>query len=81
MSRRHLGATGVIRVDHWHCDLIGDQKTMTRLTSLIRECSLSGEDRVRRFGKYQLQSMLKRILDLGVEELGPISSLEPFLIT
>jgi len=68
VSRHHLGETGVIRVDHWHCDLIGDKNTMTRLTSLIRERSLKGEDRIRRFTKYQLQLMIQWILDLGVEE-------------
>src|SRR5262249_28585948 len=68
VSRRHLGETGIIRVDYWHCDLIGDKNTLTRLTALIRDRSLKGEDRVRRFNKYQLQLIVKRIIDLGVED-------------
>jgi hypothetical protein len=68
ISRRHLGETGVIRVDHWHCDLLGDKNAMGRLISRIRERSLKGEDRVRRFNRYQLQLIIERILDLGVEE-------------
>ena len=37
VSLCQLGETGVISVDHWHRDLIGDRGTMTRLTSLVRE--------------------------------------------
>lgn len=68
VDRRHLGQTGVVKVDHSHCDLFGDKNTMTRLISWIRERSLKGEDRVRRFNKYQLRIMIERILDMGHEE-------------
>lgn len=36
VSRRHLGETGVVGVDHRHCDLIGGKETMTRLAALIQ---------------------------------------------
>jgi len=68
LSRRHLGETGVVAVDHRHCDLIGDKSTMARLTSLIRGRALEGEDRIRRFNRYQLKLMIERILTLGVAE-------------
>ncbi|MGO9913361.1 MAG: hypothetical protein ACLQIB_01420 [Isosphaeraceae bacterium] len=68
VSRRQLGETGVISVDHWHRDLIGDRGTMTRLTSLVRERSLNGEDRIRRLNKYQLQLMIARICEKEVGE-------------
>jgi len=68
VSRHQLGETGVVEVDHRHCDLIGGKSTMARLTSLIRRRALEGEDRIRRFNKYQLTLMIERILELGVGE-------------
>jgi len=68
VSQRHLGETGVVKVDHWHCDLIGDENTMNRLASLISARVGEGQDRVRRFTKYQLRLMIERIIGLCVEE-------------
>ena len=68
VSRHHLGETGGVEVDYRHCDLIGDKGTMARLTSLIRKRALMGEDRIRRFNKYQLTLMIEQILALNVAE-------------
>jgi hypothetical protein len=68
VSRQHLGDTGLVNVDFAHRDLIGDKERIKRLTSLIRERALWGEDRIRRFNKFQLQVMLGRILEMGIEE-------------
>jgi hypothetical protein len=57
--------TGVVDVDHWHCDLIGAENTMKRLASLISHRVGEGQDRVRRFSKYQLQLMIERIIEYG----------------
>jgi hypothetical protein len=68
VSRQHLGETGIVKVDFAHRDLVGDKDRIERLTSLIREKALWGEDRIRRFNRFQLQVMIGRILDLGIEE-------------
>jgi len=68
ISRRYLGQTGVVAVDHRHCDLIGDSETMHRLTSLILRRVREGQDRIRRFNKDLLKLLIGRILDLPVEE-------------
>jgi hypothetical protein len=68
VSRHHLGETGVVKVDYAHRDPVGDKERIKHLTSLLRERILWGEDRIRRFSKVQLQGMLGRIVDLGIEE-------------
>ena len=45
VSRDHLGETGVIGVDHRHCDLLGDNSAMVRLASAIRELAEGGGSR------------------------------------
>jgi hypothetical protein len=68
VSEQHLGEAGVVKVDHAHRDLIGNKEKMKQLVSLIRTRAFEGEDRIRRFNKYQLQLMIKRILAMGTRE-------------
>jgi hypothetical protein len=68
IDRRHLGQTGVVAVDHSHCDLLGDNQTMRRLTALIVRRVREGQDRIRRLNRYLLQLMIDRIFRLGEAE-------------
>jgi hypothetical protein len=59
-----LGATGIVRIDFRHRDLVGTKDQFERLVEVILSRVREGQDRVRRLGVVQFRYALQQIIGL-----------------